>query len=108
MQKRPGLVSGCGLGMPWRSFVRGRRGKGSRGSHHRRRLTTTMTTMMTMVTRTMTWQPALASAQARGWARGRRASILVDRHHQSLGPGHRGPSLRSEVRSRGYLTPWPK
>jgi hypothetical protein len=22
--KRPGLVSGCGLGMPWRSFVGGR------------------------------------------------------------------------------------
>jgi hypothetical protein len=62
MQKRSGLVSGCGLGMPWRSFVGGRRGKGSRASHRRRRLTTTMMTMTTMVMRMMTWQPALALA----------------------------------------------
>jgi hypothetical protein len=32
MQKRLGFASGCGLGMPWRGAVGGRRGTGSRGS----------------------------------------------------------------------------
>jgi hypothetical protein len=58
--ERPGLVSGCGLGTPWRGAVGGRRGTGSRGSRRRRRLTTMM---MTMMTRTTTWRPALALAQ---------------------------------------------
>jgi hypothetical protein len=53
-------TSGCGLGTPWRSAIKGRRGTGSRASHRRRRLTTTVTTMMT---RTMTWRPALALAR---------------------------------------------
>jgi hypothetical protein len=41
----------------------------SRWSRRRRRLTTT--TMMMMTTKTTTWQPDLASARTRGWARGR-------------------------------------
>jgi hypothetical protein len=31
--------------------------------------------------RTMTWQPDLASARTRGWARGRQASLLVGWRH---------------------------
>jgi hypothetical protein len=48
---------------------------GSRGSRRRRRLTTTMMMIMMMMTKTTTWQPDLASARTRGWARGRRASL---------------------------------
>jgi hypothetical protein len=55
-RKRLGLASGCGLGTPWRGAVGGRRGTGSRGSHRRRRLTM-------MMTKTTTWQPALASVR---------------------------------------------
>jgi hypothetical protein len=77
---------------------------GSRGSRRRRRLTTTMM-MMTMTT---IWQPDLASARTRGWARGRRASLQVGWHHQCLGLGHQGPNPRSGGRPRGYLTPWPR
>jgi hypothetical protein len=51
----PRPASGCGLGMPWRGVVGGRRGTGSRGSHRWRRLTTMM---MTMMTRTTTWRPS--------------------------------------------------
>jgi hypothetical protein len=58
MRRRLGPASGCGLGTPWKGFVVGRRGMGSRGSHRRRRLMT-MTTMM----KTTTWLPASASAQ---------------------------------------------
>jgi hypothetical protein len=80
---------------------------GSRGSRRRRRLTTTMMTMM-MTTKMMTWRPDLALAWIQGWARGRRASLQVGRHHQRLGPGHQGPNPRSGGRPRGYLTPWPR
>jgi hypothetical protein len=59
-QRRP--ASGCGLETPWKSFVVGRRGRGSRGSRRRKRLMTTR--MMKMMTRKTTWLPALASALA--------------------------------------------
>jgi hypothetical protein len=78
---------------------------GSRWSHRRRRLTTT-TTMMLMMTKMTTWRPDWASARTRGWARGRRASLQVGRHHQCLGPGHQDPGPRSRGRPRGYLTSW--
>jgi hypothetical protein len=74
----PELVRGCELGKPWRSVVRGKQGTGSRWSRCRTRLTTT-TTMM-MMTKMTTWQPGLASAQTRGWARGRQASLQVGWH----------------------------
>jgi hypothetical protein len=68
-RKRPGPVSGGGLETPWRSFVAGRRGRGSRGSRRRKRPTTTM--MMKMMTRRTTWLDASASAPAWGLARSR-------------------------------------
>ena len=72
---------------------------GSRWSRRRRRLTTMM--RMMMMTRMMTWRPDLASAQTRGWARGRRVSLQVGWHHQYLGPGHQGPGPRSGGRPGG-------
>jgi hypothetical protein len=50
------------LGTPWRGFVVGRRGMGSRGSRRWRRLTMTTTTMKMMM-KTTTWLPASASAR---------------------------------------------
>jgi hypothetical protein len=47
-RRRPGPASGGGLDTPWKSFVAGRRGRGSRGSRRRKRPTTT--TMMKMMT----------------------------------------------------------
>jgi hypothetical protein len=51
-RRRLGPASGRGLGMPWKGFVVGRRGRGSQGSRRRRRLMTTMMmkTMMKMTT----------------------------------------------------------
>jgi hypothetical protein len=60
-RRRPGPASGCRLGTPWKGFVVGRRGMGSRGSHRRRRLMTTM--MMKTMMKTTTWRPVSASAR---------------------------------------------
>jgi hypothetical protein len=50
-------ASGRGLETPWKGFIVGRRGMGSRGSRRRRRLMTT--TMM----KTTTWPPTSSSAR---------------------------------------------
>jgi hypothetical protein len=62
MRRTLGPTSECRLGMPWRGFIVGRRGTGSRGSRRRRRLTMTTTATMTMM-KMMTWLPASASAR---------------------------------------------
>jgi hypothetical protein len=71
-RRRPGPASEGGLETPWRSFVAGRRGRGSRGSRRRKRPTTT--TMMKMMTGRTTWLLASASAPAWGLARSRQTS----------------------------------
>jgi hypothetical protein len=77
---------------------------GSCWIHRRTRPTTTM--MMMMWRRRMTtWQPDLASVQIRGWARGCQASLQVGWCHQCLGPGRRGPCLRSGGGPTGVLDP---
>jgi hypothetical protein len=60
-RRRLGPASGRGLGTPWKGFVVGRRGMGSRGSRRRRCLM--MTTTMKTMKKTTTWLPASASAQ---------------------------------------------
>jgi hypothetical protein len=103
-RRRPGPASGGGLETPWKSFVAGRRGRGSRGSRRRKRPTTTM--MMKMMTRRTTWLPALASAPAWGLARSRQASPRAGGCRQSPESGRRGPGPRDGGNPRGYLTPW--
>jgi hypothetical protein len=95
-QRRPGPVSGGGLGTPWKSVVASRRGRDSRGSRRLRRLTTTTTMMMR---RRTTWPPVSASAPAWGVARSRRASPRA---------GRRGPGPRHGGNPRGHLTPRPE
>jgi hypothetical protein len=61
-RRRLGPASGCGLETPWKGFVVGKRGMGSRRNHRRRRLMMTTTMMKTMM-KTTTWRPASASAR---------------------------------------------
>jgi hypothetical protein len=102
-RRRPGPASGGGLETLWKSFVAGRRGRGSRGSRRRKRPMTT--TMMKIMMRKMTWVSALDSALAWGQARSRQASPRAGGCRQSLESGRRGPDPRGGGNPRGYLTP---
>ena len=100
-RKRPGPASGCGLGMPWRSVVDGRRGTGSRGSRHRRRLMMTTTMMM----KTTTWPPALASARILGLARGRQTIPQVGPVLSVFGAGASGSRPEEQGQAEGVFDP---
>jgi hypothetical protein len=101
-RRRPGPVSGGGLGTPWKSAIASRRGRDSRGSHRRKRPTTT--TMMRRRRRT-TWPPVSASAPSWGVARSRRASPRAGQRRQSPELGRRGPGPRHGGNPRGHLAP---